>query len=288
MDQKAIAAYVRERICSSVRKRKPFILAANWKMNKTSYETRQYLEALSHYRFSRRNTVIIFPPSFYLPIFQENADPRIRYGPQNLYCERKGAFTGELSPWMARELGCSCCILGHSERRNLFHETDELIGRKVSACLKAGLHPVLCIGEHLEERRSESWKSVLCRQLERDLAGVDGAGAARIVIAYEPVWAIGTGESASPEQIEETHGAIRQELISLFGFAAGSGVPILYGGSAGPGNIGRISLCGNVSGFLIGTASLDVQKFIQMMDLVNEESQNPGETGSGEVYGIAR
>lgn len=271
MDQKAIAALVGEKVRNSVLKRKPLILAANWKMNKTERETRQYLQTLNGYDFSTRNKVILFPPSPYLYLFRENANPCVQYGTQNLHFAEKGAFTGEISPAMAKDFGCGYSILGHSERRDLFHESDELIGKKVAACLTYGIRPVLCIGEHLEERKSGRCREVLYSQLEKCLANVDSSDAAKLLIAYEPVWAIGTGESASPEQIEETHGEIRQKLISLFGFGAGSGIPILYGGSAGPDNIAATALCENVSGFLIGSAALDIQKFVKMMDLVNEK-----------------
>lgn len=268
--------------------RKP-IIAGNWKMNKTPEEAVALVKELIPLVKDAKCDVVVCPPAVCLGAVKDAiAGTNVKLGAQNVHFAQSGAYTGELSADMLKAVGCTHVIIGHSERRQYFGETDKSVNRRTVAAVKAGLTPIICVGELKDEREDGYTDPIVCCQTLMALTGLTKEEVAGVVVAYEPVWAIGTGESASPEQIEETHGAIRQELISLFGFAAGSGVPILYGGSAGPGNIGRISLCGNVSGFLIGTASLDVQKFIQMMDLVNEESQNPGETGSGEAYGIAR
>ncbi len=154
MDKKEISDIVRDEIYDSVLKTKKFIIAANWKMNKTSGEVEQYLKTLKGYCFSGRNQVIIFPPSPYLYLFRKNADGYIEYGVENLYYREKGAFTGEISTAMAKDFGCKYAIVGHSERRNLFGETDELIGKKTAACIHSGIRPILCVGEHLDERKS--------------------------------------------------------------------------------------------------------------------------------------
>ncbi len=271
MQKDKISALVREKVYQAVRKQKKFVIAANWKMNMTSAETEHYLEVLNHYDFSDRNPVILFPPSPYLYLMKKFSGPHIQYGTQNVYFAEKGAFTGEVSTVMAKDLGCAYSILGHSERRNIFGETDELIGKKVKACFKAGIRPVLCIGEKLEERRSGQYAQVLRSQLKNALADTAVRDAEHLLVAYEPVWAIGTGESAAPDQIEETHRFIREQLVSIFGADSGREIPILYGGSVNPDNIEKTALCEEVSGFLIGGAALDAGRLMQMMDVFNEK-----------------
>lgn len=271
MDQSYITDLVKKSVFNTILKKKPFIIAANWKMNMTVSQTEHYLDCLSRYPFSERNSVILFPPSPYLYLFLQKANRNIHYGSQNLYFEESGAFTGEISADMAKNLGSTFSIVGHSERRDIFKESDEMICKKVKVCIRSGIRPVLCIGECLHDRKIEKYTNVLMQQLMKGLCGVTESEAANLIIAYEPVWAIGTGESATLEQIEETHSFIRKILISIAGTDVGKNIPILYGGSVNPDNVGQIGLCKEVSGFLIGGASLDVEKLIRMMDIFNEK-----------------
>ena len=235
------------------------IFAANWKMNlgpdAAAAFARRFVE-----RYAPRGdrSVAIFPPAVSLPALAAalGQRPDVRVGVQNVYWEAKGAFTGEISAPMAREAGATLALVGHSERRHVFGERDEDAARKCAAVVAAGMIAVLCVGEKLEERERGETEAVVLRQLRAGLATVDTDRFGDLVIAYEPVWAIGTGRTARPEDASAVHAVIRRELDAIGGGRA-PGVPILYGGSVNPGNAGALIGAPGVDGLLVGGASLD-------------------------------
>jgi triosephosphate isomerase len=185
---------------------------------------------------------------------------------QDVFYEEKGAFTGEVSPGMVKDSGAGFSIVGHSERRQFFHETDQTVNLKTKAALNAGLGVILCVGETLEERKAGKTEEVLGRQLTGGLKDITGAGAANIVLAYEPVWAIGTGLTATPEQAEEAHSFIRKKLAGLIGEPAAGAMRLLYGGSVKPDNIDSLMACPDVDGALVGGAGLEAGSFAKIVN----------------------
>ena len=265
---------VRQVAMSQTLKSKNFIVAANWKMNKNTKEVKEFLEEVNKLIWDIRNTVVLFPPSPYLYLMRDKLRySKVLYGIQNIYHEDSGAFTGEVSVNMAKEFGCKYAIIGHSERRNLFFETDDMTCKKVEASLKDGLKPILCIGENLGERNNNAYREKLRKQLLCGLEKVSSQRAEEVIIAYEPVWAIGTGLNATPNQVEETHTYIRKVLDSLFGDSSGGKIPILYGGSVKPSNVTQIAIAQNVSGFLIGGASLKANEFKEIIGLLDDKDK---------------
>lgn len=247
-------------------KRLPFI-AGNWKMNKTVAEA---LELVRELKVALQGVegveVAIAPPFTALsPVAQELKGSAIRLAGQNLFWEEKGAFTGEVSPVMLKEVGCEYVIIGHSERRQYFGETDETVNRKLKAALQHGLKPIFCIGETLEERETGRTIQVIERQLEGGLKGLDGKGIEEMVIAYEPVWAIGTGRTAAPEQAEEVHRFIRQALERRYSKRVSEVIRIPYGGSVTPENIGGLMAQADIDGALVGGASLKADGFSRIV-----------------------
>jgi triosephosphate isomerase (TIM) len=240
------------------------IIAANWKMNMTVAETQTFLEA---FRLEVEEVsaveIVIAPPFTALPKLSEllGGSQKIRLGAQNFYFERSGAYTGEVSASMLRELFVKYVIVGHSERRQIFGETDALINKKVLAAHASELKPILCVGETLVEREAGSEKEVLETQLRGGLAGVSPEQLLETVIAYEPVWAIGTGEVATPEDAQEVCAAIRERLEETFSAAVADDVRILYGGSVKMASAGGIMAQPDVDGCLVGGASLKVDEF---------------------------
>jgi triosephosphate isomerase (TIM) len=238
------------------------LVAANWKMHKTVGETEGFLAALTG-RVSEIGgvDVVVCPPFTSLPAAtQIAAGSGIEICAQNVHEEEAGAFTGEVSIAMLADLGVAGAIVGHSERRQLFCETDEALARKVPALLDAGLTPILCCGETEGERDAGDTEAVLRRQLEADLAAVADADLGRVVIAYEPIWAIGTGRTASPEQAQEACAYIRGLIVARSPDAAAA-IRILYGGSVKPGNAADLFALADVDGGLVGGASLDAEDF---------------------------
>ncbi|CAF0692521.1 triose-phosphate isomerase [Candidatus Methylacidithermus pantelleriae] len=240
------------------------IIAGNWKMNKTVAEARVLAQSiLAELRDFNGAEVVLCPPFTALSevsrILSEASN--VYLGAQNLHPAPYGAFTGEISAPMLRELFCHYVIVGHSERRRYFCETDAFIREKIRAALASGLRPILCIGESWEERKAGRWKEVLAHQLQEDLAGVSDEELPDIVIAYEPVWAIGTGENASPTEIEEAHRFIRSFLSELVSPEASQKTRIQYGGSVRPEIARDIFLQPNVDGALVGGASLEARSF---------------------------
>jgi triosephosphate isomerase len=193
------------------------------------------------------------------------ADTRLRLGAQNLHWETTGAYTGEIAAPMLREAGCSHVIIGHSERRQYFGETDDTVNRRLRAAVAGGLIPVVCVGETLEERESERTEAVVVRQLRGGLAGLDADALAACVVAYEPVWAIGTGRTATPEQAQDVHALIRRELGALAGERLAAGTRVVYGGSVKPDNVDALMAQPDIDGALVGGASLDAASFTRIV-----------------------
>lgn len=266
IEKQYIYKLVQQAAYSEIIKTKNFIIAANWKMNKNTKEVIEFLDFLNKSALDEKNTFVLFPPYPYLYLMRDKLRySKVLYGVQNMFWENSGAFTGEISPGMAKDFQCKYAIIGHSERRNIFKETDEMVERKVEACIKHGLKPVLCIGENLEERQSKRYEEKLKNQLVKGLAKLNTENLDNMIIAYEPVWAIGTGINAAPAQVEDTHGYIRYTLNSLYGVASAEKIPILYGGSVKASNVVDLAIAQNVSGFLIGGASLCIKEFKEIM-----------------------
>lgn len=242
--------------------RRPFI-AANWKMNKTISETQEFISNLVHAVKDVTDVdIVIAPPFTSLSIAAEKIKgTNIILAAQDVFYEEKGAYTGEISPLMLIDIGCNCVIIGHSERRQYFHETDEIVNKKIKAAKKVGLKIIFCIGESLEEREAGKTFDVLKREIEKGLNGTDIED---IVIAYEPIWAIGTGKTATSEQAQEAHAYIRERLKIMYG-NKGDEIRILYGGSVTPENIDSLMACKDVDGALVGGASLKVDSFVRLV-----------------------
>jgi triosephosphate isomerase len=243
------------------------IIAANWKMHKTHLEAIQDVQKLSYLlsaEDAERVEVVICPPFTALRSVQTLIDSdRLPYalGAQNVWYEDKGAFTGEVSPPMLAAVKCSYVIVGHSERRQVLGETDELVARKVKAVFAHGMTPILCVGESLEERDSGRTEEKVEGQVRADLAGVDPDDAARLVVAYEPIWAIGTGRNAEPADAGRVVELIRSTLASLHSPSLAGGVRVQYGGSVKAGNIRDFMAHPEIDGALVGGASLDPEEF---------------------------
>jgi len=246
---------------------KPPLIVGNWKMHGTESEAsilarriRRGIKALPGVE------VVLAPPFTALAAVREAArGSPIHLGAQNVYWEMAGAFTGEVSPQMLKEAGCGFVIIGHSERRRLFNETDSTVSRKLSAALSSGLRPILCVGETLEERRTKSTRGVVARQLSAALKGLEKNAIRNIEIAYEPVWAIGTGRNATPDQVGDAHRLIRRTLGHLFDENRAEQTRILYGGSVRPDNAAELAAVDGVNGLLVGGASLKAPDFLRII-----------------------
>jgi triosephosphate isomerase len=239
--------------------RTPYI-AANWKMHKTVAEAAEFVDALLPQIAATQSDVVICPSYLALAeVVERSRGSAVRVAAQNMHEADSGAFTGEVSPTMLVAADVDAVILGHSERRRLFGETDEALARKVPAALAAGLEPILCVGESEEARDAGQTEAVLERQLQADLIAVEGGKLSQVVIAYEPIWAIGTGRTATPEQGQEAIAFIR-DLLRERG-AAAEAIRILYGGSVKPGNAAELMSQPDIDGALVGGASLDPGDF---------------------------
>jgi triosephosphate isomerase len=239
------------------------LIVANWKMYKTVHEAIVFVkEFRSLVKDIADVEIVLAPPFTALHAVAEAArTSNVGVAGQNLHAEREGAFTGEISAGMVKEAGAEYVIIGHSERRRLFGETDQTVNRKVTAAIGASLTPIVCIGETLEEREAEQTLAVLDRQLKDGLDGITGDQVGALVVAYEPVWAIGTGRNATPVQAGEAHAHIRGRLRQWFGGGAADTCKVIYGGSVKPDNIRDLILLPDVDGALVGGASLDVRAF---------------------------
>ncbi len=247
------------------------IIAGNWKMNKTVAEATELATGIRQALAECSEVdVVLCPPFTALAAVAEAVEgTAINFGAQNMHWEASGAFTGEISPYMLRSLYCHYVILGHSERRTYFGETDEIVNRKVKAALAATLKPIVCIGETLEQREADQHMSVVAEQVRGSLADITAEEMKNVVLAYEPVWAIGTGRTASPEQAQEMHAYIREEMRKVFGEVADS-VRIQYGGSMKPANAEELLAQPDIDGGLIGGASLEVRSFVELVNLAKE------------------
>ena len=244
------------------------IIAGNWKMYKTAAEAVEFVRDLKPLVSGARHCeIVICPPYTSLGVLApELAGTGIFLGAQNMFWEAEGAYTGEVSPGMLLAAGCKYVILGHSERREYFGESDETVNRKIKAALSNGLVPVFCVGEKLAEREAGTTTQVVRRQVTGGLAGIEPADVARMVIAYEPVWAIGTGRTASSEDAEEVISYIRGVVAELCGPESAAEVRIQYGGSVKPGNAAELMGMPNIDGALVGGASLDPVSFAQIVN----------------------
>ncbi|MBN1509430.1 MAG: triose-phosphate isomerase [Sedimentisphaerales bacterium] len=248
--------------------RKPF-MAGNWKMNtdsQSSVSLAKGVAAGSAGAADERVDVAVIPPFVYLEaVAKALSSSAIAVGAQDVYFEPKGAFTGEISPAMLKDVGCTYVLCGHSERRHVVGESDDLVGKKVAAAINGGLLPILCVGELLEERDSGQTEPVVERHLRTGLAGLGVEKMAAVTIAYEPVWAIGTGRTATPQQAQEVHQFIRGLLTKMHGKDLAGQTRILYGGSVKPENARELMAQADVDGLLVGGASLKADDFAKII-----------------------
>lgn len=245
------------------------VIAGNWKMNYNLYESIVFIKKLKEEILKKeRNSEIIICPNFVtLSDAKKIIDNSpIKLGAQNLYFEESGAFTGETSADMIKSVGCEYVIIGHSERRTIFNESDELINKKVKQALKHNLRPILCVGETLEEREKNITTEIIRKQLEIGLLDIAAEEMLKIIIAYEPVWAIGTGRNATPEQAQEVHSFIRNILTVEYGFEVAEKTIIQYGGSVKPENAKELLSQPDIDGALVGGACLKVDSFIGIIE----------------------
>jgi len=250
------------------------ILAGNWKMNLSLAEARSLLAAIGDRGFAPdRLTSVVFPPATALAVLaaeRRPADPKL--GIQNCHPDPKGAITGEISPEMARDAGAEFALVGHSERRRLFCESDLIVQAKLKGIARAGLKPVLCIGETLTERERRDTRDVLSRQLERALDGLPAR--APLWVAYEPVWAIGTGVVATVDEVAEAHAWVLEVLGGMGRGSAAGRPPVLYGGSVDPKNAPALAALADVGGFLVGGASLKAESFVAIGEALIQANQS--------------
>jgi len=246
--------------------RRPFI-AGNWKMHKTIREAVDFANQLKNAQrgYDEREVVIAPPfPALY-PVAEVLMDSGIRLSAQNLHEKPEGAYTGEVSAGMLIDAGCEYVIVGHSERRTLFGEKNDVINRKLKAALSFGLMPIFCIGEILEEREEGRTFAVVEQQIKEGLNNLTTDDIRRLLIAYEPVWAIGTGKTATPEQAQEVHAFIRDVMGKAYGGDVSVDIAVIYGGSVNPGNIGGLMAQEDIDGALVGGASLDIDSFVRII-----------------------
>ncbi|WP_415874201.1 triose-phosphate isomerase [Clostridium sp.] len=246
--------------------RKP-IIAGNWKMNNTVSQALKLIEELKPLVKDANSEVVVCPPTICLDaVVKAVKGTNIEVGAQNMHFEESGAFTGETSPAMLEEMGIKYVILGHSERRQYFAENDADLNKKIKKAFEHNLLPILCIGETLEEREANITEEVLGRQIKLDLAGLEKEQVEKLVIAYEPIWAIGTGKTATSDQAEETIAFVRKTVASMFGEEAAEKMRIQYGGSVKPSTIKEQMAKPNIDGGLIGGASLKAQDFAAIVN----------------------
>ena len=257
--------------------RKPLIVA-NWKMHKTRAEAREYAETLracltpDH---QGETEVVIAPPFTALETLASAlAGGSVALAAQDVSAQAQGAFTGEVSPAMLAELGCRYCIVGHSERRAQHGETDALVSAKASALLEAGLRPIVCVGESQAEREAGQTEEIVGSQLEASLPPMDTPGASEVVVAYEPIWAIGTGVTATPEQAQEVQAFLRERLRKILG-AGAEGIRLQYGGSVSPDNIRSLMSQPDIDGALVGGAALDARSLERIVANIHLENISP-------------
>ena len=243
------------------------LMAGNWKMYKTADEAAQTAQQLVESVAGVTEVDIMIAPTYtaLVPVFEVIQNSPIALGAQNLFWEDEGAYTGEISAPMLKSVGCQYGIIGHSERRQYFGETDETVNKKIQAAIQVGLKPVFCVGETEEERSSEQTLSVLDKQVKKGLEGLVSDQLDTLIIAYEPVWAIGTGKTATDDQAQEVHQFIRSLVEKNFGTALSDSIRILYGGSVKPDNVAGLMSMPDIDGALVGGASLDAESFSKIV-----------------------
>ncbi|MEW5692508.1 MAG: triose-phosphate isomerase [Candidatus Hydrogenedentota bacterium] len=243
------------------------VIAGNWKMYKTISEALELVRQLKVRVSDCKDRDIVVCPSFTAlrSVYEIIKDSNIKLGAQNLYPQKEGAYTGEISPVMLKDVGCDYVILGHSERRTYIKETDEFINKKVKIALSIGLTPIVCIGETLEQREKGLTESIVKTQFEGSFAGLDKEMVLKIIIAYEPVWAIGTGKTATPEDADYVQGFIRGLIKNRYDEETAANVRIQYGGSVKPENIDELMKKENIDGVLVGGASLNFESFVRIV-----------------------
>jgi triosephosphate isomerase len=242
------------------------IFAGNWKMYTTRAEALDLVKGICDGLGDiGSREVIVFPPAVHAREVVSACGGKIAVGLQNMYFEKEGAFTGEISPLMVKDVGARYILIGHSERRHVFGESDEMVNRKVKAAYEHGLEPVVCVGELLEEREAGNSEKVVERQVKAALSGISADQIKKMVIAYEPVWAIGTGKVATPEIADAMHKSIRNVIKALYGGGIAESVPVLYGGSVKPDNIAGLFALDDIDGVLVGGASLKAKSFLDII-----------------------
>lgn len=246
------------------------MIVANWKMNKGIVQSQQFVEELKAYAEKHKVVnadIVICPPFTSLEVVNKKiSGSSIKLGAQNLFYETGGAFTGEISAGMLKSCGCEFVILGHSERRQYFNETSAIVNRKVLKALDEGLKPIVCIGENLQEHDDKLTEPVIEEQLTASLAHVNIEDVVNVTIAYEPIWAIGTGKNATAHQAESVHNFLRKKLKKLYNENASKNVRIIYGGSISPDNAKELFASPSVNGGLVGGASLEVESFVKIIN----------------------
>lgn len=251
------------------------LIAANWKMNKGLVQSQQFAEELKQYfeKYKLTDTEVVLCPPFTSldAVNKKIAGTQIKLGAQNMYFETIGAYTGEISAGMLKSCGCEYVILGHSERRQYFNETNAVINKKVLKALDEGLKPIVCVGENLQEHEDKLTESVIDEQITVCLSHVSEEGIANVTIAYEPVWAIGTGKNATPHQAESVHNFLRKKLKKMYNDDVSKNTKIIYGGSVTPENAKELFTPQTVNGGLIGGASLEAEKFIKIINASNSK-----------------
>ena len=242
------------------------LVAGNWKMNKTLAEAASLAREIRQgYKESMAAEVVLAPPFTALStVSQEISGSAIQLAGQDMFWEKQGAYTGAISATMLKDAGCRLVIIGHSERRQYFGETDETVNKKIKVALSTHLTPIVCIGETLAQREARETMGVITAQVTEGLAGLDSEDMADIILAYEPVWAIGTGRTATPDQAQEVHSYIRRLLVDQAGAEVANGLRILYGGSVTPDNIAELAQAPDIDGALVGGASLKAESFLKI------------------------
>ncbi len=251
------------------------IIAGNWKMNLNRQQSVELASALGRVASDSVAEVLVCPPFVYLDGVSSAVEgTAVKVGAQDVYFEEKGAFTGEISSLMLTDLGCTYVILGHSERRHVMGETDEVVNLKVKTALAGGLTPIVCVGETLDERENGQTMDVVRRQISGSLSDLTTTELEQIVIAYEPVWAIGTGKTATPEQAQEVHADLRKILSDGYNSESANSVRILYGGSVKPNNALSLMSQPDIDGALVGGASLNADHFVEIINATGAPSAN--------------
>lgn len=244
-----------------------YIIVANWKMNMTLPKLREYVDILKANTFKNNRKVIIAPPyTLLFPLFHMTQDTTIAISAQNMFFEEKGAFTGEVSPLHLLDAHVEYVIIGHSERRTIFHEDNSTIAKKLKSAVSHALIPIFCVGESKEERNSGNTEQIIQHQIEEGLSLLHPHEIANIIIAYEPVWAIGTGVNASPDQAQDVHNFIKKFLQKKYFKSDEQRVKILYGGSVTPENVSSLMSMPDIDGALVGGASLIADSFLQIIN----------------------